>query len=250
MIAFFVFATAILYLAAGADFALRAGSRSNQENRAAVLARSKLGEVRAWLQLAAPNHFASYASYPNLGTWQQDQFGYQTRVDLAPQQTFTPSYQSEIFLSVAERRACDQSLLRARVQVRWGSQAYQQFALVSLVSDSRRAWRAVNPIVITAVGSPSLPLAQDLTVDLQAVAYDAAGQSIPDVTFTWTIIPGTSVCLLESQRPDGKQATVRHRINLLPGPGFGHGPSGDVFVAASARYWGQVQVGRFALNLL
>lgn len=249
LIALFVFATAILYLAAGADFALRSGTRSNQESRAALLARSKLSQLRSWLQQSSPNHFANFSSYPNQGSWQPDQFGCETRVDLAAQQTYTPSYPSEVFLPAAERRALDQSLLRARVQVRWGTQPYQQFSLVSLVSDSRRAWRAVNPIVITPVGSPSLPLGQDLTVDLQAVAYDSVGQPIPDVTFTWTVIPGTSVCLLESQRPDGKEATVRHHIPLVPGPGFGYGPGGDAFVAASARYWGQVQVGRYALEL-
>jgi hypothetical protein len=247
LLAFFVFATAILYLGVASNFAIRAGTRSHLETRAGLLARSRMAELRSWLQQATPNQFAVWNTYPNLGTWQADAGGMESRVDLLLHQTYSPSFASEIFLPAVDRRAFDQSLLRARVEVRWGSN--QSCRLVSLISDSHRDWRAANPIVVSPVGGPSFPLAQGASAQFEAVAYDAGGQVIPDMTFSWAVVPGTSCCLLESQRPDGHQATVRHHMPKVPGPGFDFAPPGEVWVQATARYWGQERSGRFVLGL-
>jgi hypothetical protein len=247
--AFFIFAVALLLVAASSDYALKSGQRSNRESRAALLAQSRLAEIREWCQRTPPNQFANYLGYPNLGSWLADDFGYESRLDLVAHHTYSPSLASEIFLPADQRRPFDASLLRVRVQVRWGGLANQSYQLVSLISDSRRGWRAATPIEVTQI-SGALPLGQGLSADFQAVGYDDQGQPIPDLTFRWLVVPGTSCGLLDYQSPDGKKATFTHHMPKVPGPGFDFASSGEVWVMASARYWGVEQTGRMLVQLL
>lgn len=247
VMALFLFAVAILFVANGADYALQAGNRSAREARAAFLAQSRLAALREWSQQGS--NFSNFTAYPGLGAWQVDDFGLQTRVDLLRQQTYMPSSGSEVFLAPPDRRPMDGSLLRARVQVRWGSSARENYQLVTQIGDSRRAWRLANPIEISPISPPAVPLPQGGTADFQAQGFDSAGQAIPDLAFSWTVVPGTSNGLLSAQSADGHTATFTHHTIKLPGPGFDFGPSGEVWVQATARYWGIEQAGRYLLEL-
>lgn len=245
--ALFLFAVAVLFVATSADYALRAGNRSNREARAAFLAQSQLARLREWSQQG--NNFLNYTSYPGLGSWQADDFGFTSRVELVRHGTYTPSSASEGFLAAAERRSLDGSLLRARVSVSWGPGPFENYHLVSEVGDSRRAWRAVDPIVITPVSTPPVPLPQGQPAEFQVQGFDSSGQVIPDLTFRWAVVPGTSNGLLDFQSADGRQATFIHHVYKLPGPGFDFGPTGEVWVQAVARYWGIERAGRYLLEL-
>lgn len=245
--ALFLFAVAVLFVATSADYALRAGNRSNRESRAAFLAQSRLAQLREWSQQG--NNFLNYTSYPGLGSWQPDEFGFTTRVELVRHGTYTPCSASESFLAAPDRRSLDGSLLRARVQVSWGPGPFENYQLVSEVGDSRRQWRAVDPIVITPVSPPPVPLPQDQMAAFEVTGYDLAGQVIPDLTFSWAVVPGTSNGLFENQSADGRRATFRHHVYKVPGPGFDFGPTGEVWVQAVARYWGIEKAGRYLLVL-
>lgn len=245
--ALFLFAVAVLFVASSADFALRAGNRSNREARAAFVAQSRLAQLREWSQQG--NNFLNYTSYPGLGSWQPDDFGFTTRVELVRNGTYTPCSASESFLAAADRRSLDASLLRARVRVSWGPGPFENYQLVSEVGDSRRGWRGVDPIVITPVSPPPVPLPQDQMAAFEVTGYDSAGQAIPDLTFSWAVVPGTSNGLFENQSADGRRATFRHHVYKVPGPGFDFGPTGEVWVQAVARFWGIEQAGRYLLVL-
>lgn len=247
VMALFLFAGAVLFVASAADYALRAGNRSNREARAVFLAQNRLARLREWSQQG--NNFLNYTSYPGLGTWQADDFGFSTRVELVRQGTYTPCSASESFLTPADRRSLDGSLLRARVRVSWGPGPFENYQFVTELGDSRRAWRAVNPIVITPVSPPAVPLPQGQTAEFQVEGFDSSGQLIPDLTFSWAVVPGTSNGLFDFQSQDGRRATFIHHVYKLPGPGFDFGPTGEIWVQAVARYWGVEQSGRYLLEL-
>lgn len=248
VIALFVFAVAILFVAVSADFALSAGRRSTLETRAVLLAQSQLDRARQWCQQTSPStRFAAFAAYPGLGSWQSSA-GLEYKVDLMAQTTYSPSYTSEIFLTPGQRRCLDASLLRVRVTARWSSSPRDSVSLNSLIGDSRRDWKAANPIVISPVGAVASPLAQGASQDFTAVGYDDLGQPIPDLEFTWSVIPSTS-CGMVDQRPDGLQATFTHHMLKVPGPGYVFAPAGEVLVAATARYWGVERTATYALQL-
>lgn len=250
MIAFFVFATAILFVAVAADFALRQGRRTLQENRAALVAQSRLAQVRSWCHSVEPSPVSGFAAYPGLGSWQADQYGYESRVQMVVHHTYSPSSNSEIFLPADRRRSLDSSLLRVRVEVRWGSLPTQSLKLVSLISDRRRSFRAINPVVVTPLSGATFPLAQGATADFQAEAFNDLGQLIGDAMFSWSVIPGTSLGMLDSQRADGKQCQFINHVLKVPGPGFDFAGPGECWVVATTRYWGVEQVGRYLVELL
>ncbi len=235
-------------IAASADSAVRAGQASNQEVRATWLAQSRLDEVRGWCQSYPPDHFAQFLTYGQLGTWRAEAHGLESRVELARHATYSPSLASEAFLPADQRSPFDSSLLRARVQVRWGSRPRQQVELNSLIATSRRSWRASDPIEVTRL-SGSVPLGQGLSAEFRAVGYDDQGQPIPDLAFSWQVIPGTSAALIEQESADGTRAVLTHHLPKVPGPGFEFAPPGEVWVQATGRLFGVEAVGRLLVQL-
>ncbi|MFN8612946.1 MAG: hypothetical protein U0931_35735 [Vulcanimicrobiota bacterium] len=247
LMANFLLATVILGLMALSGNALRLSATSRAEVSALRLAETELSECREWLQ-NSPGALASWPGLPGLASWRShpDFLAAEYRVDLAAQPDYSPFWQREMLYPAGDRRSLDHSGLRAQVRVRWSGGTLK---LVSLIADHRRQWRASNPLEISSQPSASLTVAKGGQLELKVKAFNSQGQAEPDAMFTWSVQPGTSCGMIQSQSRDGRQAIFAHQVPKRSGVGFISGPTGSCFIVATCRLWGQERSERLLVNL-
>lgn len=211
--------------------------------RALLLAESNLEKVRVWCQ--DPNHYHRPSSYPDHGLF-RSQAGLESRIDLELSALYSPDWGSEMLLDPLQRRHLPEAVLKATSTVRWGSGQERQVRLLGTIAEPNCGWHA-QPIRI-AMTPNTTSVAQGQTRDFTAVAYDQSNRPMPNVTFAWTVVACTSDGTLQSQSRDGSRAQFIHRLPR-PGGGFGFGPPGEVWVQATARFWGIEKTEKVVLNL-
>lgn len=248
----FIFGGAILLLVSSADTVLQAGGRVQREAVAVNLARTQMADLRRWTQSTGPTNFSNWASYPGVGSWQPCSVsGFEYRVTLKSQPTMTPSQNAEGIVDPTQQRKLNTSLIRARVEVRYGGHSSSTYRLDSLIADSRRNWRATNPIVVTCTaGAAPANVAKGGSLDFQAAGFDSEDHQIQDLMFSWSIISGGSFGMFKTPEwRDGHAATFIHQVPKFPPPGFNYAPPGAAWVAATARFCGQERTGTYLVNL-
>jgi hypothetical protein len=112
--------------------------------------------------------------------------------------------------------------------------------LVSLLKDRPRGWRTANPVVVS--GGVGGVVNATSAVTLTARGYDASGDEIKDLFFTWSVqpeFPGGAVGSLVPAR-DGR--TVVFRNQLTTGTGV-IASTGSCKVWATAVYAGEERRG-------
>ena len=250
ILAFSILTGALLTVAVLIDTGLGYSRDSRMVTQATAVARSRVAEIRSWLQgESQPNYaFDRWNSLPDLGVWRNeaDYPGFESKTDLTRRNTFTPAAGSEMLYKPAERRPLNNTLLQATVNVRWGGRS-PGLQLVTLIADGRRKW-AADPdfLVISGAGGN---VARGGTLSLSAVGYDDQGQEITDLMLSWTVQAGTSCGMITEQSRDGHTATFCHQTPKPFGPGYTFAPPGTAWVAVSGRLWGVEKTARVLVHL-
>ena len=217
-------------------------------SRALLAAESQLERARSWSRL--PANFHNPSGFPGAGTFTShpDYPSLQSRLDLEPFGLYSPDWGSEMIVNASRRRFLQGATLRARVEVRWGSRPQQQVRLATYITQPNCGWHDTQPIRIN-MNPAGAALARGDTRDFTVTAYDQANRPMPQITFAWTVVVCTSDGTLQSQSRDGSQARFIHQITR-PDGSIVFGPPGEVWVQATARYWGVERSERVVLNLL
>ena len=246
VIAFSLLSGVLLVVTGLIDTGLGHSRDSRTATLATVVARSRLAEVRSWLQgdSQAKYAFDRWSSFPELGAWRQEGSwpGFESKTELAPHLTFTPAAGSELLFDPVDRRPVAKTLLKATIEVRWGGRL-PRLQVVTLIADGRRAW---GDLTISGAGGS---VARGAVVNLSAKGFDDLGQEIPDLTLSWSVMPATSCGMILDQSRDGRTARFCHQVPKPFGPGFNFAPPGTAWVAVSGRLWGVEKTSRVLVNL-
>ncbi len=202
---------------------LRYGLHVQQRVFASTIAARKMDEIRRWAWTKAPtgwNFHSDWTDVSGVTAPDAEHAGFYTSVDALDATLDTPGSFFESGYPLAERRRLTASVQKVRIRVYWDAPPLDErrsLLLVSLVREPPRAFREVDPIVITAAVSIPDPLPQDGTVSLSARAYDAENQQIPDVFFRWYVEPKTGQGTITSEDRDGKNAVFCNKYRLITG---------------------------------
>lgn len=216
---------------------------------------STLDEVRAWA--TDPDNFRSgfstYTSAPVIITGYER---YPVTVEVGPLAEARSPCKSFCDDFGARGKTIAQALRAVRVSVdAWPG---RPVVLNSYLGEPGRKIREVDGVRVTRVGGPGGVLLFQDTIRVKAEAVDEAGQPLEDLTFTWSVIPdstlgdpgaGTFNFDLVNRRRD--EADFTHVI-YKPGPIWPGDPvaqGGRCRLRATARTYGGSRSGELVVDL-
>ena len=196
------------------------------ENKAVAthLAEERMSELRLWATTQTAWAGPPVSNKPGFPA-----FTFDVRVE--PHQLASPNTQLETGFP-GNQRLLGPSLRKAIVEVRWGGTGGNSVKLVSILKDPPRGWRPASPVVITGTAGGTVN-AGDVVL-LTAKGYDAAGNEISDLFFSWSVqpvFPNGAVGTITAAR-DGRTAEFRTPTGPVAS-------SGNCQVWATAVYAGE-----------
>lgn len=191
--------------------------------------------VRAWAQ--TPSNFANLEAVYNPMVLQRGDVRLEIQASSAIPMA-SPCNELENAFPAGDRCLLRKSYKRLQVRV---ITSRENIDLCTLLGDPPRELRAVNPLVVRAIGAS--PMAHDARLSLAAAVYDSGGQEIPDVFFSWSSEPITGRGTLENIKRDGLSGEFVHKM-MMPDGSYSYSPAVSGLparcqVGAAASYRGQ-----------
>lgn len=215
---------------------LRDLTRVTHMHVASRLALSRLAEIRAWARKES-NFRDGWDS--QTGTFAGDEPGYQVIVRQEPVTLFSPCSRTEKVFGDRARKM-NQSCRKVEIRVTWGTPG-QDYTLVSLVSEPPRKGGFQLRVRPDGVAEPLEP---DKRGKWVAQLRDGNDQVIPDVMFTYHVLPGWGKgrpgnAVVDVNHDDTKRSGESVCIwNRYPTPVDWSTVKGDILVKAGCRYRG------------
>jgi hypothetical protein len=216
---------------------MRYASSSQRRALAAVYGRKVMQQIRGWARVPA-NFDSDWSTYNNVVLTDPDYPGMEAQVDCVPtgRELLCPA--SELERDYGPRaNSMERSVVPVRVQIDWGISG-REVRLVSLVGAPERGLPATLQVINTGGGLVA-PLG---IVDFTTQLNDSASQPIPDVTYSWSILPitGNATLLKDIAPRDGSTMQLKHEYEwnpLMTPPQIGP-ISGQIEVEVVCRYRG------------
>lgn len=219
---------------------MRYSNSSQRRAMAAVFGRKVMMQVRAWARQPA-NFDSTWATYSGVDITDPDFPGMTAHVecDRNGRELFDPSSEFESDLGPIANRM-QRSMIPVRVSVDWGMTG-REVRLVSLVGAPER--RVPATLVINRDSGPSDPVPSMGIVGFSAELRDAGGRPIPDITFSWSVLPisGNATLLKGAAPRNGQTMQLQHVYtwNPLMTPPQSGPISGQVEIEVVCRYRGR-----------
>ncbi len=234
VLSFFLLSAGIIVVAQLFQTSLRRNADSGRAARAAMVAQSKLAEIRQWAagQSAGAYNFDNWAPYTNVTVTDPDEPVF--TVTVRSQDQTVGSLSTQLESTQTEQRLLTRSLRKVEITVSWsGGQAYR---LVSLVGDPTR--QLASPAINVQATSLANPLAAGATADFQGQILDSNNNPIPDVGFRWGVEAGTGDGMLDWVHRDQRSCRFINRYALKDGSTIQ--VPGTCWVRATSNYGGPI----------
>jgi hypothetical protein len=252
-VAIFLIVSSVMVTTSLFHSGLRYARMSQTRATAAIFGRKVMQQVRSWAREAA-NYDSDWSAYQGAELTDPDYPGFVARVACQPggRDLLCPSSELEgMYGSTAY--SIPRATVPIRVTVIWG-QPEQQLSLVSQIGEPERELPADPSVLVSRVSGPGDPVPPAAEVGFTAQLRDSAGDPIPGVSFSWSLVPVTgNATLLKGSAPrDGSAMTLKHEYewNPLMSPPQVGPISGEVRLEAVCRYRGRKIVHAAAVPVI
>jgi len=224
-------------------------SRIENQQLATLIAERQLEQMRAWSETSSGTAYnfdtlAAVYNGQNVTVPDFGNFKLMTNVTARELYSACTDFERGSAVNGFQPRSLSNSSRTVDVTVAWDHGAHS-LTLTSLLTQTVSSFSTgPNPINVTFTAAPSLPLAQNATLECQATGYDSNNRPIPDLFFTWN---------MECVNGSGTLTPTRdgHRVvfsNVVNGTGTTqYHTGGQLYIQARAKYNGRWASGSSTL---
>ena len=243
IVAIFLIVSAVMVTVTLFHSGLRYARMAETRATAGIYGRKVMQQIRSWARNPANYDDPNWAPYNGVELTDPDFPGFLARVDCQPagRDLLSPSSELETMHGALAHRL-DKAVVPVRVTVVWG-QPEQRLPLVSLVGEPERELAAGPNVLVQRVSGPPDPVPELGEIGFTAQLLDSGGNPIPNVAFSWSLLPvtGNATLLVNAAPRDGSAMGLKHEYewNPLMSPPQVGPISGEVRLEAVCRYRGR-----------